>query len=112
MPEARYWLEEAKKLVTDKNQSLIIANKNYIQHRHLYDNQTQRAGIKHPHGLRHAYAQDRYKTLTGWECPKRGGCTYTQLTKEQKIIDQDARLIISRDLGHNRIAITAAYLGK
>lgn len=69
-PEARYWLDEAKKLVTNKDQSLISPNKNYIQHRHLYDNQMRRAGIKHPHGLRHSYAQIRYKELTGWECPK------------------------------------------
>jgi site-specific recombinase XerC len=86
-PEARYWLEEAKKLVEDKNQSLITVGKNYIQHRHFYDNQIHRAGIKHPHGLRHAYAQDRYKVLTGGECPKRDGPTHKQLTAEQKEID-------------------------
>lgn len=110
--EARYWLEEAKKLISNPNQSLIAENKNYIQHRHLYDNQTRRAGIKHPHGLRHAYAQDHYKTLTGWECPKQGGLTYKKLTTEQKIIDEKVRLLISQHLGHNRSSILSVYLGK
>jgi hypothetical protein len=111
-PEARYWLEEAKKLVANKDQSLIVAGKNYIQHRHLYDNQTRRAGIKHPHGLRHAYAQDRYNALTGWECPKRKGLTYKQLTAEQKAIDDIARTVLTEELGHYRKTILTIYCGK
>lgn len=112
MTEARYWLDEAKKLVTDKSQSLISYNKNYIQHRKLYDNQTQRVGIKHPHGLRHAYAQERYRILTGWECPKRGGLTYKDFGTEQKTMDEIVRLGLSQELGHNRKSILNVYLGK
>lgn len=108
-PEARHWLDEAKKLTTHPDQSLIPPEKTYIQHRYLYDKQTRRAGIKHAHGLRHAYAQDRYKELTGWECPKRGGPTAQELTKEQKQIDIKARLIISEALGHSRVQIVANY---
>ncbi len=67
----------------------------------------QRAGIKHAHGLRHAYAQDRYKKLTGWECPKRGGPTTKELTDEQKQIDTTARLTVSEELGHSRKMILA-----
>lgn len=109
--EARYWLDEAKKLVA-KDQSLIPSEKNYKTHRNLYDKQTQRAGIKHAHGLRHAYAQNRYKEFTGWECPKCGGFTSKQLTPQQKVIDQNARLTISSELGHSREAVTAVYLGR
>jgi integrase len=111
-PDARYWLEEAKKLAINPTDSLIPNNKTYIQHRHLYDKQIQRAGIKHAHGLRHAFAQEQYKILTGWECPKRGGPKAKQLTSEQKQQDRTARLTISGYLGHSRIQIVANYLGR
>lgn len=111
-PEARYWLDEAKKLVKNPEQSLIPEGKTYIQQRHLYDKQTRLAGIKHAHGLRHAYAQARYKILTGWDCPKCGGLTAKSLSKEQKLIDQAARLTISEELGHSREQITVNYLGR
>lgn len=110
--EARYWLEEAKKLVTERNQSLIPKEKKYIQHRHVYDWQVNKAGIKHPHGLRHAYAQERYRKLTGWVCPANGGPSSKELTSEQKQIDMAARLKISAELGHSREAIVAQYCGK
>lgn len=112
MPEARFWLNEAKKLVSRSDQSLIPEDKSYIQHRHLYDKQLQRAGVKHAHGLRHAYAQDRYFQLTGWECPKRSGRTSRQLTREQKDKDRFARLTISHELGHGREQISVNYLGR
>lgn len=64
------------------------------------------------HGLRHAYAQDRYKELTGWECPARGGPTSQSLTSEQRTLDQEARLVISLELGHEREQVTVAYLGR
>ncbi len=67
--EQRYWLEQAK-LIADKfGNSLIPPDKNYIRHLYIYEKQMHRAGIKNPHGLRHAYAQQRYKELTGWEAP-------------------------------------------
>jgi len=110
-PEARHWLEEAKKLATHPDHSLIPPEKTYIQHRHLYDKQVQRTGIKHAHGRRHAYAQDRYKELTGWECPKRGGQTAKELTEEQKQTDTAARLTISEELGHSRRLIIVTYCG-
>jgi site-specific recombinase XerC len=51
-PEARYWLDEAKKLVSSPKQSLIPEGKTYIQHRQVYAKQLSRAGVKHAHGLR------------------------------------------------------------
>ncbi len=110
--EARYWLDEAKKLIPNKNESMIPPDKKYITHRHLYDKQTSRAGIKHRHGLRHAYAQERYKKLTGWECPVKGGPSYRKLTSEQKEIDYEVRLKISLELGHSRINIVSTYVGR
>lgn len=66
-----------------------------------------RLGIHAFHGHRHFYAQARYKTLTGHECPARGGPTSKQLTPEQKAADREARQTISHEMGHNREQITA-----
>jgi len=64
------------------------------------------------HGHRHAYAQRRYFALTGWLCPAAGGPRSKDLTTAQKAIDHDARMTISRELGHGREQITAVYLGR
>ncbi len=63
------------------------------------------------HGLRHAYAQDRYEELTGWKCPAAGGPVAKDLTHEQRERDREVRLIISRELGHERVAVVGAYCG-
>ncbi len=44
----------------------------------------QKAGLRNLHGLRHAYAQRRYKELTEWEAPINGGPNSRQLTSERK----------------------------
>ena len=64
------------------------------------------------HGLRHAYAQERYEELTGWECPATGGPDSKSLTSEQRALGQEARLIVSQELGHERGQVTVAYLGR
>lgn len=109
--EQRYWLEKAKEIAGKFGNSLIPPDKNYIQHRYLYDKQTTREGLKNLHGLRHAYAQRRYKELTGWEAPINGGPNSKQLTTEQKVIDHQARVILSGNLGHERISIVKNYCG-
>lgn len=91
--------------------SLIPANKTYIQQRHVYDGQCKAAGLSHMHGLRHQYAQSRYETLTGRPPPAAGGPLATELSPTQRIEDRRARQSISRELGHERIQITAIYLG-
>ncbi len=109
--EQRYWLEEAKKQAKKFGNSLIPENKKYINQRNVYDKQVQRAGLKNLHGLRHAYAQNRYKELTDWNAPIAGGPKLRQLTHEQKQIDHQARIILSEELGHSRKYITSNYLG-
>ena len=91
--------------------SLIPANKTYIQQRHVYDGQCKAAGLSHMHGLRHQYAQSRYETLTGRPPPAAGGSLATELSPTQRIEDRHARQTISRELGHERVQITAIYLG-
>ena len=68
-------------------------------------------GITNVHGLRHAYAQRRYHELTGRACPKNGGPKQQSLLGTELRADRQARGVISRELGHNRLAITTAYLG-
>ena len=64
------------------------------------------------HGLRHAYAQRRYKELTGWEAPINGGATLKQLTAQERANYFQARLIITEAMGHSREQVTVTYLGR
>jgi len=102
-------LDQVRELV--KGGALIPAQLNYIQQQRRYDRQTRKAGMKNLHGLRHAYAQRRYKQLTGWNCPARGGPASKKLSQKQRVIDEQARLTISHELGHGRATITAVYIG-
>jgi site-specific recombinase XerD len=92
--------------------SLIPSNRNYVHQLRVYEGNTLRAGLSQMHGLRHAYAQNRYEELTGWKCPAAGGLDSKSLTPEQRELDREARVTISRELGHEREQITAAYLGR
>lgn len=106
----RTLLQEAKQLAGVG--SLIPAEMSYKDQLNRFKAQTAQAGIDRVHGLRHRYAQTRYAELTGWKSPAAGGPTSRQLSPAQKVIDRQARLTISRELGHEREAITAVYLGR
>ncbi len=92
--------------------ALIRPDKNYKQQLKSYEWQTSRVGLDKNHGLRHTYAQKRYLELTGRQAPISGGLKNKELTTEQKIIDKEARLQISQELGHSREQITVIYLGR
>ena len=94
------------------NGSLIPAGSKYIEHLKLYENQTAAAGLEKLHGLRHAYAQQRYKEITGWAAPATGGPSSDDLSDEDKKKDKAAREQISRELGHGRAQIVVVYLGR
>ncbi|MFQ5431227.1 MAG: hypothetical protein ACE5EN_01820 [Nitrospinota bacterium] len=91
--------------------SIIPPGKTFNQHAKSYDKATTRAGFN-GHGLRHRYAQDRYRQLTGWDCPKAGGPKFNKLSPAQKETDRDARQTIAEELGHGRPEITNVYLGR
>ena len=76
-----------------------------------YENTTREAGLGHTHGLRHAYVQDRYEQLTGWKSPVQGGLKRSELDEQDRQQDDQVRLIIARELGHDRVEITANYIG-
>lgn len=75
------------------------------------------------HGERHHYAQTRYKTLLGTECPvkagvKHGLAHHKYIAKElgvslaqAKMLDKEIRSEVARELGHGRIDVTNSYLG-
>lgn len=105
----RALIDEIKELVGDV--SLIPSDKSYKQHRDAFEYQTLKAGMTNLHGLRHNYAQWRYKQLTGQPCPKDGGKARQELNPTEALADKDARLTIAEELGHNRIDVTKAYLG-
>ena len=108
--EQRQLLAEVKELV--KGGSLIPAQLNYVQQLNRYQRQLRNAGLTKLHGLRHAYAQQRYLDLTGWKAPVAGGPTSKELTPEQLAPDYEARAIVSSEFGHARVEIAAVYLGR
>lgn len=68
------------------------------------------------HGLRHAYAQERYADITGFWCTSAGGTladAQEVLGASWRELDRDARLIIKSELGHgpDRDDVVARYLG-
>ena len=63
----RALLDEVRATVGDG--SLIRSGQNYVQALKNYENQLLKAGHGGGHAHRHAYAQYRYKQLTGWSCP-------------------------------------------
>ena len=91
--------------------ALIPPQRNYREQRLVYERDTAKAGLRKLHRLRHTYAQERYEELTGWKSPAAGGPSCTSLSNDQRVRDREARLFISRELGHARPAIVGVYCG-
>ena len=103
-------LDEARAMCGDG--SLIGNGRYYVQALKNYENCTLSAGIRNAHGFRHRFAQWRYKTLTGWDCPAAEGPTHDKMTAAQRSIDRRVRLQISHELGHGRLDVVDTYLGR
>jgi len=108
--EQRYLLNDIKSKIG--NRALIPDDRTYKQQMKTYEWHVKNAGLDKMHGLRHAYAQSRYKELTGWNSPAAGGLSSQFLSEGQKTLDRQVRLLISKELGHEREEITAVYLGR
>ena len=108
--EQRELLDRAKVLAGTG--SLIPREKSYINHLRVYKRQVAAAGFDHLHGLRHAYAQERYEQLTGRAAPAAGGKSWKDLTPQEKVEDSRVRMTISEELGHGRREILSVYCGK
>lgn len=109
-PRQRALLEELRTMVGDG--CLVPEGVSYVAARKDLERITWAAGIRNMHGHRHWYAQWRYQQLTGALPPAAGGKTYETMTREERAADYRARLTISQELGHNRVDITDAYLGR
>ena len=90
--------------------NLIPPDNTYIQWRdHAYYHWravNKDTGIKGFHDMRAAYACERYLELTGFPAP-----VVTGTRQAHKTLDTQARVILSQELGHNRLDVIAAYIG-
>jgi integrase len=109
-PEQREVLDRAKAMVSPTS-SMIPAHLTLKQQRNKYTYWAQKVGLLRMHGLRHTGAQDRLEALTGYPAPVKGGPTLQAMSREQVIADTRARLILSSELGHARLGISATYVG-
>lgn len=107
--QQRSVLESAKSLAGEG--SMVPVGLNYLEARTQLRGIAGAVGLNHRHGLRHAYAHDRYRILTGQPPPVLSGLTAADANAEQILRDRTARDIIARELGHSRRSVLGAYLG-
>lgn len=93
-------------LTSTSDQEMTLAQwKNHYYHVLRSCGITRKNGLT-SHGLRHGYANDRYREITGEASPVRGGGT------PDRDADRAARLEIAEELGHSRESVTTHYLGR
>ncbi len=96
--------------VQGKAKSLIPEKQSYSQWRdHVYYHWrtiTRGTGIKGFYDMRAAYACERYQAITGSPAPAIAG-----KRQADKTLDTQARVILSQELGHNRLDVIVAYIG-
>jgi len=107
--EQRQLLAQASTLT--RGRSLIPPQLMYVQQMKRYENTCLKIGLDRAHGLRHRYAQQRYVALTGFECHAVSGVAARRLSEAHRALDKMARAIITQELGHGRLPVTAVYLG-
>lgn len=108
-PKQREIINKAKGLA--KGGALIPSVDSYKTQLKRYDYQTLKVGMLNNHGHRYAWAQWRYKQLTGFACPYAGGKPKNALKGAEKKADAIARQKLTREMGHERPDITNVYLG-
>jgi hypothetical protein len=102
-------LRNAYAIAVKSGGSLIPKEKSYKTHLASFERVTSALGVGQTHGLRHGYAQTRYRELMGFDCPAVGGSR--SLTADEIAKDKEIRMLISQELGHGRIGVTSIYLG-
>ncbi len=75
--------------------------------RHYSGSVLKQQGLTHRHDLRAAYACERYQEITGVAAP------VIRAFRRQcpRIVDHNARKVISLELGHNRLGVMVSYIG-
>ena len=118
-PQGLLALEKA--ILVQDGRSMIPGSMLYSEFRKECYEQAAIAGIGF-HSERHYYAQERYQEITfapapidaGWNRKERIAnlANFLNISEDEAtVIDHDARLQISIELGHNRVRISNAYLG-
>ncbi|WP_407052103.1 phage integrase N-terminal domain-containing protein [Methyloraptor flagellatus] len=92
--------------------SLVPAAMSYRAFRRAVERATLKAGITNVHKHRHWYACWRFRTLSGIKPPVEGGPSHDRLPPAEQARLDAIRMEISRELGHGRIQVTDAYLGR
>ena len=88
-------------------------DKSRIEHfRNRLENEVRKIPNFNMHGLRHAYMQERYLSLTGLTAPAAGGLKYADMTEAQKESYHSACNALSPESGHTRETIIRSYIGK
>lgn len=110
-PEKRALIDRAKTFAASKLASTSDPALTLAQAKNRYYHVLRSCGITRAegvtgHGLRHGYASDRYRAISGADSPVRGGQAPDQDT------DKAARLEVAEELGHSRESVTTHYLGR
>lgn len=92
--------------------SMIPHEMKFSTYRNYVQEKSNDIGIK-GHSFRHQWAQDRFKQLSGLDCPIAEGPQYSSLDQEQKKRWDYAASIVIPELGHgkNRLDTLATYIG-
>ena len=110
-PEQRALLDLAKTFCATRSSSTSDPQRKLAQWKNHYYEVVRSCGITREdgitsHGLRHQYANERYRDLTGSDSPVRGGAPVDRDT------DRAGRQVVAEELGHCRESMTTHYLGR
>ncbi|HXR92481.1 MAG TPA: phage integrase N-terminal domain-containing protein [Steroidobacteraceae bacterium] len=110
-PEQRALLDLAKTFCATRSSSTSDPQRKLAEWKNHYYQVVRSCGITRKdgitsHGLRHQYANERYRELTGSDSPVRGGVGVERET------DRAAREVVAEELGHSREGVTTHYLGR
>lgn len=110
-PGQRALLDRAKTFCETRSSSTSDPQRKLAQWKNHYYQVVRSCGITRKdgitsHGLRHQYANERYRELAGADSPVRGGAPV------DREADRAARLVVGAELGHSREGVTTHYLGR
>lgn len=109
--EQRTLLERARTFCATPSSSTSDPSRKLSQWKNHYYQVVRSCGITRKdgitgHGLRHQYANERYRELSGADSPVRGGAIV------DREADHAAREVVAEELGHSRADVTTHYLGR
>lgn len=113
-PERRELIDRAKTFADRLTASTADPGKSLKQALGHYSRVVAKAGLTKAqlgvtsHGLRHAFANERYAHYSGSRSPVEGG----NLKSQNWELDRFARLAVVEELGHSREDVSTHYLGR